>query len=61
MDITIDDETGQTIIYSPVFDYMSCGKTQEEALKHFEDGLYATLQERIKWGQAPIPSDGPIK
>ena len=48
------DEDGLWTVYSPMFDYMSTGKTQEQALEHFEKGLYATLKERMKWGQNPI-------
>jgi len=48
------DEDGFWIIYSHVFDYMAYGKSQEQALEHFEKGLYATIQERISWGQSPI-------
>ncbi len=44
----------QWIVYSPTFDYMSCGETQEQALKHFELGLHGTIEECIKVGIHPL-------
>jgi len=53
MEICQEGENSWTV-YSPTFDYMSCGHTQEEALKNFEDGLYATIEERIKANCDPL-------
>jgi len=48
------DEDGLWTVYSPMFDYMGCGKTQQEALDNFDKGLYATIEVRIEWGKSPI-------
>jgi hypothetical protein len=32
---------------------MAYGKTEEEALDNFEEGLYATIQVRIEMGKSP--------
>ncbi len=48
------DEDGFWTVYSNAFDYMAYGKTQQEALDNFENGLYATIQVRIEWGKSPI-------
>ncbi len=48
------DEDGFWTVYSPMFDYMAYGKTQQQALKHFDEGLYDTIQLRIDLGRSPI-------
>ena len=48
------DKYGFWTAYSPMFDYMAYGKTQEEALKRFEKGLYETIKVRIEMGKDPL-------
>ena len=48
------DEDGFWTAYSPTFDYMAYGKSQQEALDNFDKGLYATIEVRIKMGKSPI-------
>ena len=47
------DKNGFWTVYSPMFDYMAYGKTEQEALDRFDQGLYETIKAKIEWGLPP--------
>ena len=48
------DKNGFWTVYSPMFDYMAYGKTEQEALDRFDKGLYETIKVRIEMGKDPL-------
>ena len=48
------DKNGFWTVYSPMFDYMAYGKTEQEALNNFDKGLYETIKVRIEMGKDPL-------
>lgn len=56
MTVTLDED-GFWYAESKLFDYMAYGKTREEALEHFEKGLYGTIEARVDFGLDPLLRD----